>query len=459
VGTNIDETNRIIKYIENRALQDDNALSTIVMVGISEQNAQDSASGSNPAGSYEATLWSNLKTSSKRDISDKEILEKWRQYFPELEKGKIHFMDMSSMMSGGGATSPVEINFFGKDLQKLVDISERVRDRISRIEGIRDAEISQEKSKPEILMRIRKEEASKLGLTSFDISRQVQSSTIGTVVSRMFVEGEELDIRVRLKEKDRETLSSLRKIPVITPMGAKVYLSQIVDFEKDFGPVRIDRENQVRKVSVTANLYKRHLNKVIEDIINETDDILKDLPEGYFYEVGGEEKDRQEAFKTMSFAFLLAIILVYAVMASQFENLKSPFIIMFTIPLAFIGVVFLMVITGKIINLPVFMGFIMMAGIVVNNGIVMVDYINQLIAKGIKKSEAIVQGAVIRLRPILITALSTILGMLPMALASSEGSEMRSPMAIALIGGLLASTFLTLFIIPILYEYFTKERT
>jgi HAE1 family hydrophobic/amphiphilic exporter-1 len=160
----------------------------------------------------------------------------------------------------------------------------------------------------------------------------------------------------------------------------------------------------------------------------------------------------------MLLALILAIVLVYAVMASQFENLKFPFIIMFTIPLAFIGVVIALGLTGNNISLVTFMGFIMLGGIVVNNGIIMVDYISQLIGKGTDKYEAVVKGAVTRLRPIIITALSTIMGMVPMAISTSEGSEMRSPMAIALIGGLLASTFLTLFIVPILYTYFSKIK-
>ena len=458
VGTNISETDRIIKYIENQSLKDSNAIATMVTVGISEQNAQDSASGFNPAGSYEAVLWTNLTTRSKRDISDKEILENWRQYFPERERGKMNFIDIGSAMFGEANQSPIAYTFFGRDLKKLEELAEDVKKEISDIRGIRDVEISLDKSKPEILLRIKKEEASKLGLTPYDISRQVQSFTIGTVVSRMMIDGEERDIRVRLDEKDRNTVEALKKLPMVTPMGSKVYLSQVVDIQKSLGPVKIDRENQVRKVSVNANFFERDLGGIVREIMKKTEKIVNNLPEGYFSEMGGQYKDMVETNKTMGMAFLLAIILVYAVMASQFESLKSPFIIMFTIPLAFIGVVLLMFLTGKNISLPVFMGFIMMAGIVVNNGIVMVDYINQLIAKGMKKYDAVVKGAVVRLRPILITAMSTMLGMLPMAISASEGSEMRSPMALALIGGLFASTFLTLFVIPILFTYFSKIK-
>ncbi len=458
VGTNLEETNRIIKYMEEQALKDSNVISTMVSVGLSQENAQDSASGFNPGGSYEATLWSYLTTSSQRDISDKQIIEHWRQYFPDLQKGKVQFIDIASASMGSSISSPIEFSFFGRELDRLETIAEEVKEKISAIEGIRDVEITLEKRKPEIQLKIKKEEASKLGLTPYDISRQVQTFTIGTVVSRMMLEGEERNIRVRLMEKDRDTLEALKKLPLMTPTGAKVYLSQVVDFKESFGAVKIDRENQVRKVSVTANYVDRDLGSIVEEIMAKSKEITDNLPEGYFYEMGGQYKEMMESFTTMLFALLLAIVLVYAVMASQFESLKYPFIIMFTFPLAFIGTAILLAATGKNVSLPAIMGFIMLGGIVVNNGIVMVDYINQLIGRGKDKYEALVDGAVVRLRPILITALSTICGMLPMALSATEGSEMRSPMAIALIGGLFASTFLTLFIVPILYSYFSKIK-
>jgi len=458
VGTNIAETNRIIKYLEEQSVKDKNSLSTMVNVGLSEQNAQDSGSPFTPVGSYEAVLWSFLTTSSKRDISDKEILEQWRQYFPELSTGKLQFIDVASFMMGDSGTSPIEFSFFGRELDKLQMIAEQIKEKISNIEGIRDVDISLQKRKPEILLQIKKEEASKLGLTPYDISLQVETFTIGTVVSRMMLEGEERDIRVRLEKKDRNSLEALKKLPIITPQGNKVYLSQVVDFKPAFGAVKIDRENQIRKVSVKANYIERDLSGIISEIMEKSKSVVDNLPEGYFYEMGGQYKDMIESFKTMGLALLLAIVLVYAVMASQFENLKFPFIIMFTIPMAFIGVVALMALTGKHISLSAIMGFIMLGGIVVNNGIVMVDYINQLIARGMEKYDAVIKGAVIRMRPILITALSTICGMLPMALSSSEGAEMRSPMAIALIGGLFASTLLTLFIVPVLYTMFSKIK-
>ncbi|HLP59579.1 MAG TPA: efflux RND transporter permease subunit [Candidatus Deferrimicrobium sp.] len=457
VGTSLEETDRVMKQVEAQSLKDKHVLSTMVSIGLNEENAHDSASGFNPAGSYEGIVWSYLTTKSQRNISDQEILEQWRQYFPELKEGKMQFIDIASMsMMGNTSSSPIELNIFGKDLKKLKEIAARVRSDIVTVPGIRDVEISLQESKPEIELRIKKEEASKLGLTPYDISRQVQTFTIGTVVSRIMLGGEEKDIRVRLSLQDRNNTEALKKLPIVTPQGAKVYLSQVADFQQAFGAVKIDRENQVRKVSVTANYISRDLKDIINDISKRIAAITDTLPEGYFTQIGGAYKDMQESYKTMAFALLLSLVLVYAVMASQFESFKYPFIIMFTIPLGLIGVVFSLLISGKNISLPAIMGFIMLGGIVVNNGIVMVDYINQLIGRGINKFDAVVDGAAVRLRPVLITSLTTIIGMFPMAISSSEGSEMRSPMAIALMGGLTAATFLTLFIVPIIYSYFAK---
>ena len=459
VGTNVQETNRIVKYLERQSLKDPNVITTFVQVGASEQNAQDAANGTSAAGSNEAILYAYLKPSGKRRESDKQILERWRRSFPTLENSQIVSIDIAGASMFGSSTSPIEINCYGRDLDKLESIAERIRGRIRDIKGIRDVKLSLDKSKPEIQMHIKKEEASKLGLTSYDISHQIQTYTIGTVVSRMFVEGEDRDIRVRLNESDRTSLEDLKKLPIQTPMGTKVYLSQIAEIENKLGPVRIDRENLVRKITVMANYVGTNLGSVVKEIQKKTAEITDKLPEGYFTEIGGQYKNMTETFTTLAMALMLSLVLVFAVMASLYESLSFPFINMFTIPLGFIGVVFLLAVTGNTINMGSIMGLIILGGIAVNNGIVMVDYINQLIAGGMDKLEAVVKGAATRLRPILITSLTTIVGMIPMALATKDGGEMNSPMAVALIGGLTATTFLTLFFIPALYTYFAKIKT
>jgi HAE1 family hydrophobic/amphiphilic exporter-1 len=211
-------------------------------------------------------------------------------------------------------------------------------------------------------------------------------------------------------------------------------------------------------VAVTANIVGRDLGSVIREIKNRIATIERGLPPGYFIEFGGEYEQMQEAFIIMAGAFALAILLVYMIMASQFESFVHPFVIMFTIPLGIVGVIIALMISGQPVSLPVLIGFIMLGGIAVNNGIVMVDYINQLKRRGVEMKEAILQGSVVRLRPVLITAFTTIMGMLPMALSTSEGAEMRAPMAITVIGGLVATTFLTLYVIPIIYSVVNRVR-
>jgi HAE1 family hydrophobic/amphiphilic exporter-1 len=207
-----------------------------------------------------------------------------------------------------------------------------------------------------------------------------------------------------------------------------------------------------------ANIAGRDLGSISRDIQARIASIERSLPPGYFIEFGGQFEDMIEAIRIMAGAFALATLLVYMIMASQFESFRHPLIIMFTIPLGIIGVILALLISGKPLSLPAMIGFVMLGGIAVNNGIVMVDYINQLKRRGMEKKEAILQGCEVRLRPVLITALTTILGMLPMALSVSQGAEMRAPMAITVVGGLVATTFLTLFVIPIIYSYFDRVK-
>jgi HAE1 family hydrophobic/amphiphilic exporter-1 len=196
----------------------------------------------------------------------------------------------------------------------------------------------------------------------------------------------------------------------------------------------------------------------MKDVGREVSLVEKDIPTGYFIELGGQFEDMIEAFTVLAGALALAILLVYMIMASQFESFIHPFVIMFTIPLSLIGVVIALLIAGRTVNLVSAIGFIMLTGIAVNNGIVMIDYINQLRRKGVETKEAILQGCSIRFRPVLITALTTMLGMLPMALSTSSGSEMRAPMAITVVGGLFATTLMTLFVIPSIYSLVERVK-
>jgi HAE1 family hydrophobic/amphiphilic exporter-1 len=456
VGTSLEETDRVVSLVEKVIREEPEVKTLSVQMGLqSEEYPTDIASVFSTSGTNEALIWAGLVEQSKRKLSDTEILENIRKKLPEFDAIEYEALDISQMMLGGFA-APIDIKVFGGDLDVLKEIADTIAERIRDVEGLRDLSHTLAEGKPEFHIRIDREKASRLGLMIHQVANAVQTASLGTVATRFRQGNEEIDIRVRFEKKSRDTLEAIRNIPIKTPLNEMVLLDQVATITEGEGPVRITRENQVREVSIQANLSGRDLGRVTREIKQRIGPIEQELNPGYFIELGGQYQEMKNAFKIMAGAFLLAILLVYMVMASQFESFRHPFVIMFTIPLGFTGVVLALLISGKPINLPVLIGLVMLGGIAVNNGIVMVDYINQLKRRGVDKNEAILQGCAVRLRPVLITALTTIVGMLPMALSASSGAEIRAPMAVTVIGGLTATTFLTLFVVPIMYSLFDR---
>jgi HAE1 family hydrophobic/amphiphilic exporter-1 len=458
VGTSLEETDRVVKVAEEIVAAFPEVESISAQVGSqAEENPSDAGGGVSATGTHEGLLWIGLVGQMERERSDLEVLEEIRKKLPKMKNVKFEALDMSQMMMGGSA-APIDIKIFGSDLDVLKDIGNTIVAQIRDVEGLRDVVHSMAEGKPEYQITVNREEASRMGLMVSQIANTVQTASLGKIATRFRDGSDEIDIRVRFNSKYRDTVDDIRNIPIKTPTNQMIRLDQVASISKGEGPIQINRENQARNVSVLANIVGRDLGSVAADIRERIAPIEKTLLPGYFIEFGGQYEDMKEAIKIMIGAFALAVLLVYMIMASQFESFKHPFIIMFTIPLGFIGVVVALLISGKPIGLPVMIGFVMLAGISVNNGIVMVDYINQLKRRGIEKKEAILQACSVRLRPVLITALTTIMGMLPMALSVSQGSEMRAPMAITVVGGLVATTFLTLFVVPIIYSYFDRVK-
>jgi len=456
VGTALEETDRVVAMIEDLMIRQSEVQMVSSQVGsASEEDPTDLASGFAAAGPHEAIIWVGLVPKEKRKRTDVMILEDIRKKLPRLENVKIEAIDMSQMFLG--SQSPVEIKIFGKEIPVLKEIADNIVNQIQDIRGLRDITHTFSAGRPEYQIYIDRERAARFGLTVNQVANTLQTATLGRVATRYRQGGEEVDVRVWFKDKYRKNLRQVLTTPLVTPLNKTIILDQVVDLKRGEGPIQIIRENQARKVSITANVFGRDIGSVTREIKSRLSSLERSLPPGYFIEYGGQYEQMQDAFKTLALAFILAVILVYMVMASQFESFLHPFVIMFTIPLGLIGVVFGLLIAGKTINLPVWIGFILLAGIAVNNGIVMIDYINQLWRRGImEKKEAIIEGAVTRLRPVLLTALTTILGLLPMALSRTTGSEMRSPLAITVLSGLVATTFLTLFIVPSVYSLVEK---
>jgi HAE1 family hydrophobic/amphiphilic exporter-1 len=456
VGTSLEETNRVLSQAENLFLKQPEVLAVSAMAGSSaERNAMSAGGPMSLSGPNEAMLMARLVPKEKRKYSDKEILERVRKMLPRLENVKFEQINMQSAMLSGAA-APVEIKIFGKDLNVLKQLADEVVKKVSDVKGLRDVTHGLVQGSPEYQFTLDRERAARLGLSIGQISDLVLTSTQGKVVNRYREGKDEFDIRVVLAKEYRDNLDEIKTLPLMNQAGRTIYLAEVSDWKRGEGPVKITRENQVREVSVTANIIGRDLGSVVKDIRARLADFQKQLPEGYFIEYGGDYDQMVSTFKVLIFAMVLAILLIYMVMAAQFEHFLHPFVVMFTLPLALIGVVLGLVVAGQSISLISLVGVIILAGVAVNNGIVMIDYINQLIRKGMDRRKAVVEGAVTRLRPVLLTALTTIIGTIPMAVSKSSGSEMRSPIGVVMVGGLTVCTLLTLFIIPIIYSLINK---
>jgi HAE1 family hydrophobic/amphiphilic exporter-1 len=456
VGTALEETDRVVSMVENILDEQPEVTMISAQVGSQvEQDAGDAASGFSNTGTHEGLLWVGLVNREERDASDIEIVERIRRKLPKLRDVKFENLDMSQMLLGGSQT-PVEIKLFGADFAELKGLADQIVGMISDVEGLRDVTHTMAAGKPEIQIRIDRERAYRLGLSVYQVASTVQTATLGRVASRYREGSDEIDIRLRFREEYRDSLDGVRSIPIMAPSNRPVYLEQVAAIDYAEGPIQIFRENQARRVSVTANIVGRDLGSVVRDIKTRLAGLEGNLPPGYFLEYGGAYEQMQEAFVILAGVFALAILLVYMVMASQFEHFVHPFIIMFTVPFGVIGVILGLLLTGRPLNLPILIGVVLLSGIAVNNGIVMIDYINQLRRRGVDDREAVVQGAATRLRAVLLTALTTILASLPMAFSRSSGSEFRAPLGIAIVFGLTATTFLTLFVVPCVYSLVNK---
>jgi HAE1 family hydrophobic/amphiphilic exporter-1 len=449
VGTSLEETNMIAKYLEESFSEIEDIAKIMVLVGASE--GRGGSSDVSPEGSNEAVVFLRLSDDDERKLPYDEILRSIREKLPDLQNVEFNFIDMASSMMGGSST-PIEIEIFGDDQNELKSIAANIENRISLIDEIQDVNNSVKEGKPEIHLKIDKEKSFQYGLTTGQIGSAIETATIGSVVGVFREKGEEIDIRVRLKEEQRNSLDDIKRLSIASPLGFSLPLNQIANEKLAEGHQQIIRERQTRKATITADIEGKDLGKKVAEVKGEISDIISNLPSGYYIEFGGTYKDMNESFRDLIYALILAIILVYAIMASQFESLTQPFVVMFTLPLAFIGVILMFLITNTTLSVASFVGIIMLAGIVVNNGIVLIDHTNQLRKSGIEKHKALIQAGGDRMRPVFITSLTTIAGMLPMAISQSRGSELKSPMALTVIGGLITATFFTLVIIPVIYS-------
>lgn len=354
----------------------------------------------------------------------------------------------SAGMSGSGGD--ISISVQGDDLDTLTAVSNDIVALVESVEGTREVSNSLEASQPEYVIRVNRLKASQYGLSLAQIAGAARNGFNGTVASEYRSGGEEYDIRVILPEEYRKNISDMENIMVTTSSGVQVPLGDIATFTLEAGPNQIDREDQIRQATVSASIYGRDLGSIMSDINAKLDQYP--MPEGYEIVEGGTFETMMETFVSLCLAMVLAFVFVYMIMASLYESLIYPFVILFSIPTAFIGVMLSLFLTGRTLNMASLMGCLMLLGIVVNNGIVLVDYINQLREQGMTKDEAIVIGSPTRLRPVLMSTLTTVLGMLPMALGIGDGAAMMAPLGTVVAGGLTVSTCFTMIFVPVVYS-------
>ena len=349
-----------------------------------------------------------------------------------------------------GGQSELAIEVYGYDFEDTDRIARELQTRIENIKGLANIQVSREEYVPEYQVDFDRDKLALHGLNIATASTFLKNRINGLIASLYREDGEEYMVRVSYDPRYRQSLADVENILIYNNQGQAVRIKDVGTVVERFTPPTIERKDRQRVVTVSATISGTTMDKAVTAIQSEIDKI--DIPSEIIVDIGGSYKDQQEAFADLGVLFVIIVLLVYIVMASQFESLTYPFIIMFSVPFGISGVVLIMWMTGGTLNLMSFIGLIMLVGIVVKNGIVLVDYINLNRERGMGIIRAVVEGGKSRLRPVLMTSFTTILGMLPLALSQSEGSEMWRPMALTVIGGLTVSTVLTLLVVPVLYS-------
>ena len=446
VGTNLNITSGIVEEIEEITSTIPEVKDIFTSIGGGGGMGMGMGGSSSNSGSLMVTLIEQ----AQRERGIKEIVADLRNRIGDYPDTKINISEQDLSFSGTSG-SPLSLKITGDSIEELDYTAQIIIDLLGEVEGVYDLQSSLEEVRPELHISIDREKANLYGLSAGQIATNIQDAVLGKVASHYQESGDQFDIRVRLDKEDLDNVQQLENLYISSGYGLQIPLKEIATVVSGVGPQRITRENQQRQVTVTGNISGRFLGDVVQEAQEKLSNVI--LPEGYNYTFAGEHQEMMESFQSLFFALIISIFLVYMIIAAQFESLLFPFAVILSVPFALIGVILALFLAGTSFNVLSFIGLIMLAGIVVNNAIVLIDYINQLRKSGIERNEAIIQGGKVRLRPILMTTLTTILAMLPMAIASGEGAEMRTPIAVTIIGGLTSSTFLTLIVVPIFYTY------
>ncbi len=451
-GLRVDETTKVTRELE-RIIADNYPEAKVVSTSAGANDKGGVAAIWGTSGSHIINITMRLTSVEERDRSCWDIGDDFREKLdkiPEIEDYEIKY-------SGGnnfGGDNNVSVEIYGYDFDKTNAVAQQIAEKMRTIETAKDIQISRDELKPELEFVLDREKLAMYNLNTASISIALRNRVSGLIATKFREDGDEYDVVIRFQEEYRNSISDIEDIVIINPKGTKVRLGDIGEVKETWMPPNIDHKRRERVVSVSAAPHKTSLGDLAKEVQNKIEDI--EVPSGILIDIGGAYKDQKESFMDLGLLMALSLVLVYIVMASQFESFKMPLIIMFSIPFSFSGVVLALWITQTNLSIIAALGAVLLIGIVIKNAIVLVDYINLMRERGIELYEAIAISGKSRLRPVLMTALTTGLGMLPLALSRGEGSEIWSPMGISVIGGLIFSTFLTLIVIPIVYAILEK---
>lgn len=445
-GTPLERTDEVMRSAQEAAMTDSSIARSFAVAGSGNRMDANPDNGGENWGEVSVSLQSGA--TSETEARSMEGLRTTLQTIPGLQ----YKFDRPALFS---FRTPIEVEVTGFDLDHLKQTAESISRMMREDPRFADVKSTMEQGYPEIQVVFDREKVSALGLNLSDVANTMVTNIKGDVATRYSWRDRKIDVLVRSQETDRASVEEIRKYMVKTPEGRSIPIDAIATIETAIGPSEIRRSSQQRVAVVSANLAEGDLGEAIARL--ETMMAGVPMPEGIYARMAGQSQEMDSAFNSLLIALTLAVFLVYLVMASQFESLIHPFVILFTIPLAGIGAVWALWLTGSTISVVVFIGLILLAGIVVNNAIVLIDLINQMRERGMEKFEAIREAGRSRLRPILMTTLTTVLGLLPLSLGVGEGAEIRAPMGITVIGGLVVSTLLTLVVIPVMYALLDRK--
>ena len=453
IGTRFERTDEVMLQLENmvRAEVPD-------LVNITTR----AGGGGGPFGggsSHRGSITVTLVPKEQRTRSSDEIAQVLRRELNRLPGVTVRARAsggnrLMTRLSSSGSESRLALEIRGHDLEDARRLAEAAQTMMSDTEGIADAEVSREQGRPELSVQVDRSKAALLGLRVSEVADALRTGIAGTQAAFYRERGDEHPIVIRLRESDRARTSAIQDIPLSTPTGSIIPARNLIDVQPSSGPQAIDRKNQERIFRINAEI-ETTLSEAVEAVTSRIPEL--EPPPDFAVGFGAEVEEQARSFGQLQLVLILAIILVYAVMAAQFESFRDPFIIILSIPLAGIGIVGSLLLTGTAFGIQAFMGVIVLGGLVVNNAILLVDYTNILRRRdGMPLRDAVEQAGRTRLRPILMTTITTMLGMLPMAIGIGEGSELQAPLARVVIGGLLTSTIVTLVVVPIVYTIFEE---